>query len=66
MRYSINPQHGTFTTKDIVDGTVIYTLIVGMIFLYFGIKAKKIWIKSWGILTIIACSGYFIFSLRIF
>ena len=63
MRYSILAKDKTHNpSKNIVDGTVIFTLIVGLIFLYFGMRFKKMWIKFWGIFTIIACLIYFNYS----
>jgi len=60
MRYSILTKDINHNpSKHIVDGTVILTLIIGLIFLYFGMRFKKIWIKFWGITTIIACLVYF-------
>jgi len=44
MRYSILAKDTSHNpSKHIIDGTVIFTLIIGLIFLYFGkrfIKAK--------------------------
>ena len=63
MRYSILTKDTSHNpSKYIVDGTVIFTLIIGLIFLYFGMRAKKMWIKFWGILTIIVCLVYFFYS----
>ena len=63
MRYSISAEDRSHNPSEhIVDGTVIFTLITGLIFLYFGMRFKKMWIKFWGILTIIACLIYFTYS----
>ena len=63
MRYSILAKDTSHNpSKHIIDGTVIFTLIIDLIFLYFGIRFRKIWIKFWGILTIIACLIYFTYS----
>jgi hypothetical protein len=63
MRYSILAKDaGHNPSKHIIDGTVIFTLIIGLIFLYFGIRFRKMWIKFWGILTIIVCLIYFYYS----
>jgi hypothetical protein len=63
MRYSISAKDRSHNPSEhIVDGTVIFTLITGLIFLYFGMRFKKMWIKFWGILTIIACLIYFTYS----
>ena len=60
MRYSILAKDKSHNPSEhVVDGTVILTLIIGLIFLYFGMRFKKIWIKFWGITTIIACSSIF-------
>ena len=62
MRYIINSKDNNHNPSEyIVDGTVIFTLVTGLIFLYFGIKFKKIWIKFWGVMTIITCLSYFIY-----
>ena len=63
MRYSTSAKDKSYNPSEhIVDGTVIFTLITGLIFLYFGMRFKKIWIKFWGILTIVACLIYFTYS----
>ncbi|MBT4463011.1 MAG: hypothetical protein HOI56_00735 [Gammaproteobacteria bacterium] len=63
MRYLINAKDKSINPSEyIVDGTVVFTLITGIIFLYFGMKFKKIWIKFWGVLTIISCFLYFVYS----
>jgi hypothetical protein len=63
MRYSILAKDKNYNpSENIIDGTVIFTLIIGLIFLYFGMRFKKMWIKFWGILTIILCLIYFIYS----
>ena len=63
MRYSILTKDTSYNpSKHVVDGTVMFTLIIGLIFLYFGMRFKKIWIKFWGIVTITACLAYFFYS----
>ena len=63
MRYSILAKDKNHNPSEhIVDGTVIFTLITGLIFLYFGMRFKKIWIQLWGTLTILACLIYFTYS----
>ena len=63
MRYSISAKDRSHNPSEhIVDGTVIFTLITGLIFLYFGMRFKKMWIKFWGTLTIIVCLIYFTYS----
>jgi hypothetical protein len=63
MRYSILAKDTSHNpSKHIIDGTVIFTLSIGLIFLYFGIRFRKMWIKFWGILAIIACLIYFTYS----
>lgn len=62
MRYTINSNNINHNHSEfIVDSTVIFTLITGLIFLYFGIKFKKMWIKFWGVVAILACLSYFIY-----
>ena len=63
MRYSTSAKDKNYNPSEhIVDGTVIFTLITGLIFLNFGMRFKKMWIKFWGILTIIVCLAYFYYS----
>ena len=63
MRYSILAKDKSHNPSEyIIDGTVVFTLIIGLIFLYFGMRFKKMWIKFWGILTIIVCLAYFYYS----
>jgi hypothetical protein len=60
MRYSIYTENKNNPSDAITDGTVVFTLFTGIIFLYVGIKVKKNWVKFWGFITIISCVGYFI------
>ncbi len=66
MRYIINAKEKTINPSNtIVDGTVVFTFIIGLIFLYVGLKFNKMWIQFWGIMTISASFLYFLYKIYI-
>jgi hypothetical protein len=38
--------------------TVVYTLVVGIVFIAFGYFGRRLWLKAWGMLTVLICSSY--------
>ena len=63
MRYRVagdGTLHAASSSADVVFATVCFTLLIGVIFLFAGIKAKQRWLQFWGGLTVICCAAYFL------
>ena len=45
---------------DMVLGTVIYTLLLGIFFVVFGMRVRKLWVTFWGVTMVLAGSAYLI------
>ena len=62
MRYRIS-ESGTMvpveSSADVVTATVVFTLAVGIVFLFLGVRGKQNWLKFWGGLTCLCCAVYF-------
>jgi hypothetical protein len=66
MRYQ-ELQHQTDTIASVdpgmMLGTVIYTLLLGIFFVAFGIRVRKRWVTFWGATMVLAGSAYLIATL---
>lgn len=47
------------TAGDIVLATVVFTLVVGVLFLAVGVRGQQRWLQFWGALTCLCCVAYF-------
>ena len=61
MRYQ-EDQLDNIATVDpgMMLGTVIYTLLLGIFFILFGLKVRKRWIVFWGGTMVIASGAYLV------
>ena len=49
--------------SDMMLGTVIYTLLLGIFFVVFGLKVRKRWISFWGMTMVLASGAYLVVPL---
>jgi hypothetical protein len=42
--------------------TVIYTLLLGIFFIFFGLRVHKFWVIFWGVTMVLAGGAYLIFA----
>ncbi len=63
MRYRITEDGLVDATHagslDVVNGTVWFTLLVGIVFLVAGLRGRQRWLQFWGGLTVVCCAVYF-------
>ena len=62
MRYRIVEDGFTQPVQagtEVVTATFWFTLIVGLLFVVAGVRGRQMWLKFWGVLTIVCCAGYF-------
>ena len=52
-------------TPEFVGFTVFLTLVIGVIFVIAGWKGRQIWLASWGALTLVACSLYYLHAVGV-
>jgi len=65
MRYRVGPDglpldasvHGS---ADVVLATVWATLVIGILFVLIGVRARQRWLRFWGVLTCLCCGAYFL------
>jgi len=64
MRYKISDvpvEGGAYGgSGDFVEFTVWLTFVIGLGFLYAGIRGRQRWLAAWGGLTVLACTGYWV------
>ena len=66
MRYKeLQQQADNIATVDpnMVTGTVIYTLLLGIFFIVFGWRVRKMWVTFWGATMVLAGSAYLVATL---
>lgn len=49
-------------TDDFVTLTVWMTFFIGIIFTLVGYRARQRWLLFWGVLTLIACAWYWVYT----
>jgi hypothetical protein len=49
-------------SQDFVTITVVMTFVIGVIFVFVGLRAQQRWLTFWGALTLLACAGYFVYA----
>lgn len=47
---------------EFVGLTVCFTLLIGVIFICAGLYGRQRWLLFWGATTLVACGGYFAWS----
>ena len=61
MRYKELPQQAdaiASVSPDMTLATVVYTLLLGIGFVVFGLRVRKRWITFWGATMVLAGSAY--------
>jgi hypothetical protein len=61
MRYRETTQQAdsiASVSTDMMLGTAIYTLLLGIGFVAFGVRVRKRWITFWGATMVLAGSAY--------
>jgi hypothetical protein len=61
MRYPATAQQAdniASVSTDMMLGTAIYTLLLGIGFVAFGVRVRKRWIMFWGATMVLAGSAY--------
>ena len=46
--------------SGMILGTVIYTLLLGIFFIVFGMKVRKRWVTFWGSTMVLASGAYLV------
>ncbi len=61
MRYRIGSEASQTAagTGDVVLATVWTTLLIGVVFIFLGIRGRQLWLQFWGGLTVFSCGLYF-------
>ena len=54
------PENVASVDSGMVLGTVIYTLLLGIFFVMFGMKVRKRWVSFWGTTMVLASVAYLI------
>ena len=54
------PENMAAVDSGMVLGTVIYTLLLGIFFVVFGMKVRKRWVTFWGTTMVLASGAYLI------
>jgi len=52
------PDYGA--TDDFIVGTIVFTLLVGIVFVIAGRFGRQLWLRFWGWLSILVCGGYLV------
>jgi hypothetical protein len=61
MRYQdLQPDNIASVDPGMTMGTVIYTLLLGIFFVVFGMKVRKRWITFWGATMVLAGGAYIV------
>ncbi len=47
-------------SDDFLVATVVFTLLVGILFVVVGRHAGQLWLTFWGALSILVCGGYLV------
>jgi 1,4-dihydroxy-2-naphthoate octaprenyltransferase len=47
-------------SADLVSATVAITLVIGVLFLVAGLRARQAWLAFWGGLTCLCCLAYYL------
>lgn len=65
MRYRIgtDPQQAQAQLDGMTFGSAILGLLIGVVFVIVGVRARQFWIVFWGAGLILASSTYLIYSL---
>lgn len=71
MRYRADALHAVTSsgeapplTEDFVALTVLIAFFIGVLFTLAGMRGRQRWLVFWGALTVVACVGYGVYSLR--
>jgi len=63
MRYQESIQQtepAASVSTDMMVGTAVYTLLLGVAFVIFGMRVRKRWVSFWGATMVLAGSAYVI------
>ena len=62
MRYKIGEtaaENAYAGSAHFVELTVFVTLLIGIGFILAGVYGKQVWLKMWGVFTVIACAVFY-------
>ena len=59
------PENIASVDSGMILGTVIYTLLLGIFFVVFGMKVRKRWVTFWGTTMVMASGAYLIATLAL-